>query len=140
MLRQKKCLYNLTEHALRKNQPLIILNLMHEKAALLAAEDLSGSPKMEQTCLQALSMRAFPHGPPVEISIENMQDEDQEACLSGGKGSTTPMSIVNAIPESELPTIVSCVSFLLGRAVIISDIFWHCSGFYYDGLQSFAHG
>ncbi|KAG2693798.1 hypothetical protein I3843_08G108000 [Carya illinoinensis] len=109
LLRQKKCLYNLTEHALRKNQPLIILNLMHEKAALLAAEDLSGSPKMEQTCLQALSMRAFPHGPPVEISIENMQDEDQEACLSGGKGSTTPMSIVNAIPESELPTIVSAI-------------------------------
>ncbi|XP_062178342.1 chromatin assembly factor 1 subunit FAS1 [Alnus glutinosa] len=109
LLRQQKYLNNLTEHALRKNQPLIILNLMHEKAALLMAEDLSGTPKLEQMCLQALSMRVFPDVPPVEISIENIQDEDQEACLSGFKGSSTPISTVNAITESDLPTIVSAI-------------------------------
>lgn len=107
LLRQQKYLNNLTEHALRKNQPLIILNLMHEKAALLMAEDLSGTPKLEQMCLQALSMRVFPDGSPIEISIENTQDEDHEACLSGSKGSSTPISTVNAITESDLPTIVS---------------------------------
>lgn len=108
LLRQQKYLNNITEHALRKNQPLIILNLMHQKAALLMAENLSSTLKLEQTCLQALSMRVFPDGPSVGISIESMQDENQEPCPSGGKCSTTPISSVNAIqPKLDLPTVVS---------------------------------
>jgi chromatin assembly factor 1 subunit A len=106
LLRQQKYLNNLTEQALRRNQPLIILNLMHEKAALLMAEDLSGTPKLEQTCLQALSICVFPDS--VEISIENKEDGDQEACRSSGKGSTTPISTVNAIQDPDLPSVVSC--------------------------------
>ena len=50
LLWQQKYLHNLTERALRKNQPLIILNLMHEKVPLLMAEDLNGTPKLEQMC------------------------------------------------------------------------------------------
>lgn len=107
LLRQQKYLNNLTEQALRRNQPLIILNLMHEKAALLMAEDLSGTPKLEQTCLQALSICVFPDS--VEISIENKEDGDQEACRSSGKGSTTPISTVNAIPDPDLPSVVSAI-------------------------------
>ncbi|WCJ38906.1 Chromatin assembly factor 1 subunit FAS1 [Euphorbia peplus] len=41
LLKQQKILNNLTESALRKNQPLIISNLMHEKLHLLEAEDLT---------------------------------------------------------------------------------------------------
>ena len=114
LLRQQKHLHNLTERALRKNQPLIILNLMHEKVPLLMAEDLSGTPKLEQMCLQALSMCAFNGGPLIEISVTNdIQDDDQEACLSNSKGNaTTPLPAGMAISDSDLPKIVSHPSFL----------------------------
>ncbi|KAL6313837.1 hypothetical protein AAG906_010256 [Vitis piasezkii] len=92
------------------NQPLIILNLMHEKIPLLMAEDLSGTPKLEQMCLQALSMCAFPGGPLIEISVTNdLQDEDKEACLSNSRSSTTPVSTGMAIVDSDLPKIVSTI-------------------------------
>ncbi|KAL5783773.1 hypothetical protein ACOSP7_008802 [Xanthoceras sorbifolium] len=108
LFRQQKHLHNLTEQALRKNQPLIILNLMHEKIPLLTAENLSGTSKMEQTCLQALSMRPF-HGDLIEISIDGMEDEDQEACLSNSKSSTTPVPTVSTTLDSELSTVVSVI-------------------------------
>ncbi|XP_022718437.1 chromatin assembly factor 1 subunit FAS1 [Durio zibethinus] len=121
LLWQQKYLNNLTEHALRKNQPLIILNLLHEKASLLMAEDLNGTPKLEQTCLQALSMRVCPGGPPVELSIDIMVHENQEACLSSGKAGATPFLSVAPIPDSDLPlfvsTIQSCSSYGMNRLV-----------------------
>ncbi|GMI84535.1 FASCIATA 1, NUCLEOSOME/CHROMATIN ASSEMBLY FACTOR GROUP B, FUGU 2 [Hibiscus trionum] len=109
LLRQQKYLNSLTEHALRKNQPLFILNLLHEKASLLMAEDLNGTPKLEQTCLQALSMRAYPFGPSVEISIDSMEHDNQEACMSSGKAGATPALSVVPIPDSDLPLIVSTI-------------------------------
>ncbi|XP_059628601.1 chromatin assembly factor 1 subunit FAS1 isoform X2 [Cornus florida] len=110
LLRQQKHLRKLTEHALRKNQPLIILNLMHEKAPSSTAEDLTGSLKLEQTCLQALGMRAFPGGSFIEISPgSNVLEEDQEACPSSCKVSTTPVATATAIMVSDLPQIVSAI-------------------------------
>ncbi|OMO57564.1 Chromatin assembly factor 1 subunit A [Corchorus capsularis] len=109
LLRQQNHLNNLTEHALRKNQPLIILNLLHEKTSLLMAEDLSGTPKLEQTFLQALSMRACPDGSPVEISIVDAVDDNEEDCPSSGKASTTPLLNVAPIADSDLPLIVSTI-------------------------------
>lgn len=103
LVRQRKYLSSLTEQALQKNQPLIILNLMHEKVPLLMAEDLSGTSNMEQKCLQALSIRPFPGDLHVEITVDIMDDENEKDCLSNGKGSTTLIS------ESDLPAIVSCV-------------------------------
>lgn len=111
LLRQQKYLNNLTEHALRKNQPLIISNLMHEKTSLLTAEDLTGTPRLEQMCLQALSMRLFPGGSPAEISLDNVEDDDQEDCPSSGKGRTTPNSTVIAISDSDLHAVVSFIAF-----------------------------
>ncbi|KAK8994857.1 hypothetical protein V6N11_045926 [Hibiscus sabdariffa] len=109
LLRQQKYLNSLTEHALRKNQPLIILNLLHEKAPLQMAEDLNGTPKLEQSCLQALSMRAYPFGSSVEISIDSMEHDNQEDCMSSGKAGATPASSVVPIPDSDLPLIVSTI-------------------------------
>ncbi|XVE90692.1 hypothetical protein DITRI_Ditri20bG0097300 [Diplodiscus trichospermus] len=109
LFRQQKLLNNLTEHALQKNQPLIILNLLHEKSSLLMAEDLNGTPKLEQTCLQALSIRACPGHPPVEISIDSMVHNDQEACLSSGTDGATPVLSVAPIQDSDLPLIVSTI-------------------------------
>ncbi|KAA8538818.1 hypothetical protein F0562_025509 [Nyssa sinensis] len=109
LFRQQKYLHNLTEHALRKNQPLIILNLMNKKAPLLMTEDLTGTPKLEQLCLQALSMCAFPGGPPVEISIDKVREEDQVACTSNTKGSTTPLATVAVMLDSDLARIVSAI-------------------------------
>ncbi|OMO82542.1 Chromatin assembly factor 1 subunit A [Corchorus olitorius] len=109
LLRQQNYLNNLTEHALRKNQPLIILNLLHDKTSLLMAEDVSGTPKLEQTFLQALSMRACPGGSPVEISIVNAVDDNEEDCPSSGKPSTTPLLNVAPIADSDLPLIVSTI-------------------------------
>lgn len=110
LFRQQKYLNNLTEQALRKNQPLIILNLLHENSSLQMAEDLNGTSKLEQTCLQALSMRACPGGSHVEISIDSMACENEEACNSSGKASATPVLSVAPIPDSDLPLIVSCSS------------------------------
>lgn len=107
LLRQQKHLHHLTERALRKNQPLIILNLMHEKVPFLVAEDLNGTPKLEQMCLQALSMCAFPGEPLMEISVTSNSQEDKEVCLSNSKGSTPPVSNGMAIADSDLPKFVS---------------------------------
>lgn len=110
LLRQQKHLNSLTDLALRRNRPLIILNLMHEKAPLLLAEDLRGTSKLEQTSLRTLSMCPFPGSTPVEISLpHNLIDEDQEACLSNNKGSSMAVSAVETIADSNLPEIVSAI-------------------------------
>ncbi|KAK3001998.1 hypothetical protein RJ639_021777, partial [Escallonia herrerae] len=110
LLRQQKYLHNLTELALRKNRPLIILNLMQNKAPMLLAEDLSGTPEFELKCLLALSMRAFPGGPSIEIPVaNNVQEEAQELCSSSSKGSATPVSTAAAVLNSDLPQIVSII-------------------------------
>ncbi|KAK7340397.1 hypothetical protein VNO77_21099 [Canavalia gladiata] len=107
LLRQQKYLNNLTEHALRKNQPLIIPNLIHDKEVLLSDPSISGTPKLEQMCLQALSMYIIPGNFDIEISVDKMQDE--EACLSTGKGVASPISDMAIIPDSELPIIVTTI-------------------------------
>ncbi|XP_065875533.1 chromatin assembly factor 1 subunit FAS1 [Euphorbia lathyris] len=109
LLQQQKFLNNLTESALRKNQPLIISNLMHEKLPLLEAEDLTGTSKLEKTCLEALSMRTFPGAPHVEISNINIQAEDQDACFSSSKVNSSQSSTATAIQELDMPTIVSTI-------------------------------
>lgn len=109
-MRQQKYLHNMTEHALRKNQPLIIVNMMHDKAHLLSAADLSGSLKVEQMCLQALSMRVFPGGLCIEVpSDKNLQEENQEACTSNSKGTSVATGVATTIPDSDLPKIVSVI-------------------------------
>ncbi|KAK8639219.1 hypothetical protein V6N13_137610 [Hibiscus sabdariffa] len=58
------------------------------------------------TCLQTLSMRAYPFGPSVEISIDSMEHENHEVCMSSGKAGATPALSVVPIPDSDLPLIV----------------------------------
>lgn len=126
LFRQQKYLGNLTERALQKNQPLIISNLMHEKASLLIAQDLSGTLKMEQMCLQALSMHVFPGDSLVEISVDGMQEEDPEVYMSTGKCSIKPSSAVAVIPESDLPAIVSSDAILHLNSEVLPDFFlWY---------------
>ncbi|XP_042004178.1 chromatin assembly factor 1 subunit FAS1-like [Salvia splendens] len=110
MLRQQKCLNNMTEHALKKNQPLIILNLMHEKTTLSPAEELSGSEKLEKMCLQALSIHPLFDSPATETSINNNEvDEDLEALPN--KSTPTPSTAASAgIPDSDLPQIISIIN------------------------------
>ncbi|OVA05147.1 Chromatin assembly factor 1 subunit A [Macleaya cordata] len=110
LLRQQKYINKLTEHALQKNQPLIISNLMHEKATLLTTEGLSGTPKIEQMFLQSLSLRPFPGAAPIQISTDNnTPDEDQEVCQSQSKGSATPATPVSVIQDKDLRKIVSAI-------------------------------
>ncbi|KAL2549348.1 Chromatin assembly factor 1 subunit FAS1 [Forsythia ovata] len=110
LLRQQKYLNNLTEHALRKNQPLIVLNLMHKKAILLPAEGLTDAHKFEQKCLQSLSVRPYPGCPPIEISICNdTVHEDQESSPSSSKSSTTPVASAAALLNSDLPQVISVI-------------------------------
>ncbi|KAL3650093.1 hypothetical protein CASFOL_006496 [Castilleja foliolosa] len=109
LLRQQKHLNNFTEHALKKNQPLIILNLMHEKTTLLSADELTGPEKIERTCLQALSIRPLPGFSDIGISIRSdVVDEDNEA--HPDKPSTTRLANgVAAILDSDLPQIISII-------------------------------
>ncbi|KAK7374402.1 hypothetical protein VNO80_07832 [Phaseolus coccineus] len=108
LLRQQKYLNSLTEHALRKNQPLIISNLFHDKE-FLSNHNISGISKLEQTCLQALSMYVIPGSSHVEIPIAKMQDEEQKVRPSVGKGGASAISGVAAIPDSDLPIIVTTI-------------------------------
>lgn len=109
-IRQQKYLHNLTEHALRKNQPLIIVNMIHDKAHLLLTEDLTGTLKVEQMCMQALSMRAFPGGLSIEVpSDNNSREENQEACTSNSKGSTVATGSTSTITDSDLAKMVSVI-------------------------------
>ncbi|KAL6998034.1 hypothetical protein U1Q18_008158 [Sarracenia purpurea var. burkii] len=110
LLRQQKYLDNLTKRALRKNQPLIISNLMHEKASSLITEELTDSQKLERMCLQALSMLVFPGGPSIEIAIYNdHREDDHGTCTSNSTDCTTPVATTTAILDSDLPQIVSAI-------------------------------
>lgn len=111
LLRHQKYLNNLTEHALRKNQPLIITNLTHDQFLLLD-HNLSGTPKLEQMCLQALSMCVIPGNSYIEISMDKTKDEDHETCPSTDKRGAAPVSDLTAIPDSDLPIIVSLLCFI----------------------------
>ena len=81
---------------------------MHEKASLLMTEEIDGTPKLEQMCLQALSMRLFPGRPTIEISIDiNLREEDQNTCTTNSKDCTIPVAPAPALSDSDLPQIVS---------------------------------
>ncbi|GMH13056.1 hypothetical protein Nepgr_014897 [Nepenthes gracilis] len=109
-IQQQKYLHNLTEHALRKNQPLIIANLMHDKASFLPIGNLKGALALEQMCLQAIAMRAFPGASPVEVpSYDILPEEDQEAQIPNSKGNMIPPGISATILDSDMPKIVSAI-------------------------------
>ncbi|XP_072970951.1 chromatin assembly factor 1 subunit FSM [Typha angustifolia] len=109
-LRQQKILHDLTVQALRKNQPLVISNLNHEKSELMMAQDLVGMVKLEQLCLQALCMRAYPGGSIIDMTTkENPSREDQGICQSNSKNTNTPTTSSSAIPDSDLPEFVRVI-------------------------------
>lgn len=107
--RQQKCLHDLTERALQRNQPLIISNLMHEKeAALVMAEDLSGTLKLEQICLQSLRMRSCSGGSSIEISVDPIYStEDKEFCQSQKNTNISPPVPSAVILDLDLCEVVS---------------------------------
>ncbi|KAK1370877.1 hypothetical protein POM88_036969 [Heracleum sosnowskyi] len=108
--RQLKHLHNLTEHALQKSRPLVISNLRHEKSLLISGKDLTDASQPEQTCLLALTMRAVPGYPSVEISVKEVgQEENLEPGPSSNKGNTTSVAAAATISESDLPLIVSVI-------------------------------
>ncbi|XP_071712026.1 chromatin assembly factor 1 subunit FAS1-like [Rutidosis leptorrhynchoides] len=108
LFRQLKHLNILTEQALRKNRPLVILNLLHEKSKSnsLPTPDCSES---EQMCLQALSIRAFPGGPSIEIISGDDTQEVQDEYPSSSKSSVVTASSGQVISDSDLPEIVSII-------------------------------
>ncbi|XP_051205182.1 chromatin assembly factor 1 subunit FSM [Lolium perenne] len=105
LLRQQKVLNNLTEQALRKSQPLVISNLAHEKAELLTAQDLMGTSKVEQLCLQVLSMRICPGGGVVDVPVIDSSAIAEETNQSNAKSSPAASSIL----DTDLPEIVGVV-------------------------------
>ncbi|KAJ6982831.1 chromatin assembly factor 1 subunit FAS1-like [Populus alba x Populus x berolinensis] len=108
LLKQQKYLNNFTDNALRKNHPLIMLNLMHEKDAFLVADDLGDIPKVEKMCLQALCIRAFPGGPQMEISLD-VSPENHDAWLSNAKPSATLIPTMITLQDSDMPVVVFAI-------------------------------
>ncbi|KAL8171879.1 hypothetical protein V2J09_023683 [Rumex salicifolius] len=109
-VRQLKHLYKLTEHALSKNQPLIITNMKHERNNMLYSDNLTGSSKVKHICMQALAMRSFPNGFVVEIHSDGVLiREDQEAFIYTSKSKSLVAGRVKGIPDSELPKIVATI-------------------------------
>lgn len=117
LLQQQKYLQTLTEQALRKARPLVILNLMHEKSEIKVVGDITDACKIEQMCLQALSMRAWTGGCIIDLSGgHGPENEDQELPQSQNKSTATPQSQNKnttpspspaAISDSDLPEFVS---------------------------------
>eukprot|EP00268_Persea_americana_P005331 TRINITY_DN11783_c0_g2_i3.p1 TRINITY_DN11783_c0_g2~~TRINITY_DN11783_c0_g2_i3.p1 ORF type:complete len:663 (-),score=169.72 TRINITY_DN11783_c0_g2_i3:137-2125(-) len=108
--RLQKHLNDFTELALRRNQPLIISNLMHEKDALVMAEDLSGSLKLEQTCLQALRMRSCFGGSSIEIPADPISSTaDKEFCQSHNRTNISSPVPSAVIMDFDLREVVSAV-------------------------------
>ncbi|KAM3259419.1 hypothetical protein ACQJBY_050947 [Aegilops geniculata] len=107
LLRQQKVLNTLTEQALRKSQPLVISNLGHEKADLLTAQDLKGSLKVEQLCLQVLSMRICPGGGVVDVpAIDSSSAASEETNQSNAKSSPAAAS---SVLDTDLQEIVQVI-------------------------------
>ncbi|XP_068664781.1 chromatin assembly factor 1 subunit FAS1-like [Aristolochia californica] len=111
LLRSTKYLSGITDHALRKNQPLKITNLKHEKSALITAEDLSGTAKLEQVCLQALSMRPCFEGACIEIQVDHSEkvNEEQESSQSQYKINAATPAGRTVLSDNDLPKIVSTI-------------------------------
>ncbi|XP_068662039.1 chromatin assembly factor 1 subunit FAS1-like [Aristolochia californica] len=111
LLRSAKYLSGITDHALRKNQPLIITNLKHEKSALITAEDISGTTKLEQVCLQALSIRPCFEGAYIGIQVDHSDKviTDQEASLSQCKIIAATPATGTVLSDNYLPKIVSTI-------------------------------
>lgn len=108
LFRQLKHFNTLTEHALRKNRPLVILNLMHKKSK--SNSSTQDRLESEQMCLQALSICAFPVGPCIEISNgDDMQEEVQEDHPSSSKSSVVSAASGHVISDSDLPEFVSVI-------------------------------
>ncbi|KAL0302919.1 UNVERIFIED_CONTAM: Chromatin assembly factor 1 subunit FAS1 [Sesamum radiatum] len=108
LLRQQKYLNSVTEHALKKNQPLIISNLMHEKTTLSPSEELTGIEKLERLCLQTLSICPMPDIPSIEISVQNdVVNNDVES--SSNKSSPTLLATATAMLDCNLPQIISVI-------------------------------
>lgn len=109
LLQQQKALHSFTEHALRKDRPLVVSNLYHDKVDLLNAEDITGILKVEQLCLQALCMREYPGGPIVDVPADvNLPLEDQKICRSNKMGPSTPVAS-KSISDSDLPEFVKLI-------------------------------
>ncbi|KAM0946519.1 putative chromatin assembly factor 1 subunit A [Dioscorea sansibarensis] len=115
LLRHQKYLCSWTEQALRKCQPLIISNLMHEKTELLMTEDLAGTDKLEQICLQAICMRACPGGSVVDIPANHDQlNSDHEISHLQKEGFSLPMTSMAAIQDADLPEFVESIKSCSG--------------------------
>ncbi|EHA8588075.1 putative Chromatin assembly factor 1 subunit FSM [Cocos nucifera] len=109
-LRHQKYLRTVTEQALQKNQPFAVSNLMHEKAELISAVGLVGTPKFEQICLQALCMQPCPGGSIIDQSMNhNSSNEDQEICRPQRKNSSMLVVYAAVIPDSDLSKFVECI-------------------------------
>ncbi|XP_042012775.1 chromatin assembly factor 1 subunit FAS1-like isoform X2 [Salvia splendens] len=115
LLPQQKYLNNLTERTLKKNQPLIILNLthkktniMHEKTIISSAEELTGISKLERMALQALTILPFPGFQNTDISVpSDVVDDDPGS--SPNKSRTTELSTAADILDSDMPQIISVI-------------------------------
>ncbi|KAL6840335.1 hypothetical protein ACP4OV_030145 [Aristida adscensionis] len=108
LLRQQKVLNTLTEQALRKSQPLVICNINNDKAELLTAGDLKGVAKIEQLCLQVLSMRICPGAVVVDVPVIDCSSATAEGANQTNVKTSSPAAAA-AIPETDLPEIVQVI-------------------------------
>ncbi|XP_075498612.1 LOW QUALITY PROTEIN: chromatin assembly factor 1 subunit FAS1 [Primulina tabacum] len=120
MLQQQKYLNNLTEHALKKNQPLIISNLMHEKTVLFSGEELTCVEKLERMCLQALSVRPMPGLPSICITSESDAVAKDLETSSNKSSITTPLGTGVALQDADLPQMILSIQscpYSIGKIV-----------------------
>uniref|UniRef100_A0A0E0LJ89 Chromatin assembly factor 1 subunit p150 C-terminal domain-containing protein n=1 Tax=Oryza punctata TaxID=4537 RepID=A0A0E0LJ89_ORYPU len=110
VLQQQKALHSFTEHALKKDRPLVIYNLDHGKADLLDAEDITGILKVEQLCLQALCMKEYLGAPIIDVPVNiNLPIKDLDIGRPNKKGPSTPVAS-KSISGSDLPEFVKIIS------------------------------
>ncbi|MQL76201.1 hypothetical protein Taro_008566 [Colocasia esculenta] len=108
LLKHLSYLDNLTRQALRRDQPHIITNFLHEKCNQVPGKDLTGTAKIEDICLRMLCMVPYPGGTAIEEPFAN-QSEDSDVCYTQCKNSTAPGAVAAFISDSLLPEYVRCI-------------------------------
>ncbi|MQL95352.1 hypothetical protein Taro_028017 [Colocasia esculenta] len=107
LLQRQKHLDHLTQQALRKNQPLIITNLLHEKSEIALAKDLNGALKVEQICLQTLCVVACSGGSIIEHPFDNRSSGDSDVCQS--EVGSAPTVTAPTLCDPNLQEYVRCI-------------------------------
>lgn len=107
LMQSTKAISSFTEHALRKDRPLVVSNLDHRKVDLLIAKDTTGIHTVEKLCLQALCRMTYPGGPIIDVPTDTACDV-QKFCQAKKRTPVTSKYISDIDMPDFVELVLSC--------------------------------